>query len=184
MTCSRRGSSANSGGKAKRSTAFSRPTDATWIRSSRGSPRLANRRARYSAKPRWAVTRWSRRPGSRLSAYCSNFLRSSSRSSSGMDMATSSSGVVPLHQTELRAVFTDGQLVLVDDGLQDLVGERRQRRARPHAVVEQADALHDQAVVLHPVAEGDGPRPPTVADEREAQLVDGYAKVLDLVVGE
>ena len=56
----------------KRSTAFTRPSDATWTRSSSGSPRLAKRRARYSARPRCASISWSRSAASRVEANASN----------------------------------------------------------------------------------------------------------------
>jgi hypothetical protein len=51
----------------KRSTALVKPREATCTRSSRGSPRLAKRRARYSARPRWASTSSLRSTGSFVS---------------------------------------------------------------------------------------------------------------------
>src|SRR6266536_1802994 len=50
----------------KRSTALSRPTSATWTRSSTGSPRFANRRARKCASGACSSTSSSRRRRSRV----------------------------------------------------------------------------------------------------------------------
>src|SRR5688500_9676611 len=143
-------STARSG--SKRSTALSRPTDATCTRSSVGSPRFEKRRARYSARPRWASTSSSRRRASLDCANSANFCLSAARSAGSK--GTSGSGV-PLQQPKARATVVVGQLVLVHQCVEDALGQVGQCR-HLHPTVEGPLALHLQGAGEDLVAKEDG----------------------------
>src|SRR5580704_5426257 len=171
----------------KRSTALIRASDATWIRSSSGSPRLSNRRARYSASPRWVSTSRSRNAGSPVRRYLSKRSWSSSRSDtgpvSGRFTGRPSSGATAAapDQADGDRIVILLDAVLVDEGRQELLGELGEldrpwsRRALPD---------DHQLSVVDGEAEGDPARPSFGAHEQVTQLVDGDPEILDVVVAE
>src|SRR5438093_10535669 len=173
----------------KRSTALSRASDATWMRSSRGSPRFEKRRARYSASGRWVATRWSRSPWSRVRAYSSKVRRSSSRSRSSKLIAEipGSASRPLLQESEAGLVAETVTVVLVDDRLEDAAGELGQLRGRggAHPGTGPVPDAHDrQSVAADRARDLDRARRSSAAEEEVAQLVDRDAEVFHLVEGE
>src|SRR5947208_187330 len=173
----------------KRSTALSRASDATWMRSSSGSPRFEKRRARYSASGRWVATRWSRSPWSRVRAYSSKVRRSSSRSRSSKLIAgyRRSASRPPLHQSEAGLVAEAVTVVLVDDRLEDTARQLRQLRGGRRTgagTAPVADARDGQSVTADRAGDLDGAGGSAAAEEEVAQLVDRDAQVFHLVEGE
>src|SRR6266513_8006 len=110
---------------------FSSPTLATCTRSSSGSPRLEKRRARYSARPRWAATSSSRRSLSPDAANAANLRRNSSRwlesklTERPLPPPPSYRWLLrpPLDETELGDAAVGGQVVFIDQRVENLARE-------------------------------------------------------------
>src|SRR5688500_8204779 len=164
----------------KRSTALTNPIDATWTRSSSGSPRLAKRRARYSASPRWASISSALRRSSRDCANAVNFSRSSCLRWGSWLMRRSASPGAELQHAEPRPAVVDRELVLVGHGVEDQLGQLAQPGGRTR-VEELSGSPHFEPLRLEPVRHADVPFAALRPDEPEDELVDGDAKVVDLV---
>src|SRR5918995_935886 len=160
----------------KRSTALSKPTSATWRRSSWRSPRPPKRRETASASPMFISMSRSRSRRSSVRRYSTN---SAARSCGSVVMSATPCA---LDQTEVERVAVAVEIVLVDDGGDHGSGElarlrfaaRFDRRSGPtddEPVVVQLEDQLDGAVAVG-------------AHDGVAELVDGDAKILDLVEGQ
>src|SRR5207237_239984 len=91
---------------------------------------------------------------------CSSWMRRGTRTAHGERHAICDRARMALDEAEIGTVVADREVVLVDDGLEDLLGQGRQRRADAHAVFELARALDDERLGLHAVAQNDVAGPP------------------------
>ena len=148
--------------------AFSNPRLATWMRSSSGSPRPRNRRARYSTRGRWSSTSRSRADGSVGSCSKSSRVRSRLRSRCSVsvtDMAPVESkwrstfrDALPRwsgqDQTDRGTPLLEDERHLVDEACQDPPGECPvgRRRPRGHGRIDHDD---DVDIVLRPQPDGE-----------------------------
>src|SRR5215207_9289978 len=160
----------------KRSTDLSKPTSATWRRSSWRSPRPPKRRETASASPMFISMSRSRSRRSSVRRYSTN---SAARSCGSVVMSATPCA---LDQTEVERVAVAVEVVLVDDGGDDGSGElarlrfaaRFDRRSGPTDDEPVVVQLEDQLNGAVAVGAHDG----------VAELVDGDAKILDLVEGQ
>lgn len=91
--------------------------------------------------------------------------------------------MAPLHEAEAGTVGGRRQIVLVDQRAEDDPGEVGQPD-RDDVFEEAALPLHHQRARFDRIDQLDGAVAPGRTGEAEAQLVDGQAKILDLVIAE
>ncbi len=159
-----------------RSTAFTRPSDATWMRSSRATPRLANRRARCSARRRWASISSSRIARSRVWRELDEPLPEA--------LAFL---VVQAHVTsavlDQEPDAASGSIVSSSTTASRICSVRSLSSAATRAV-DRAGDVDVAASTAVPEHQLELSVTPVGGDEQGARLADGDAEVLDLVVGE